>query len=100
MIDVRCPKCGKRAHLKRYARPAGILIGGATGWINGWQAAAQTAQLALRCAGPYGAIAGQIAGALFSAAIVAFAGNYTGGLIDKEIIARYECPGCGHKFRQ
>jgi hypothetical protein len=65
MTDVRCPKCGKRAHFKRYARPAGILIGGATGWINGWQAAAQTAQLVLRCAGPYGAIAGQIAGVIF-----------------------------------
>ena len=100
MTEVKCPKCGKQARLKRYTRPAGVVVGGAAGWITGWQAAAEPVMMLFSCAGPYGAIAGQVAGALLSAAITAFAGGKLGELVDKEIIAKYKCNACGYEFKQ
>ena len=105
MAEVKCPKCGKQAHLKRYARIAGVATGGTLGAVSGWQAAAaETAQkvipMLFKCAGPYGAIIGQAMGALGGAAGGAYSGHKLGQLIDENLIAIYKCNNCGHEFRQ
>ena len=105
MADVKCPKCGKQAHLKRYARVVGTATGGAGGAVVGWQtAAAETAKkvipMLLNCAGPYGAFFAKAMGGLGGAASGAVCGHKLGQLIDEDIIARYKCNGCGYEFKQ
>ena len=106
MADVKCPKCGKQAHLKRYARVVGTALGGAGGAAVGWQTAAETAKkfipmMLLNCAGgPCGAIIAQAMGALGGGAAGALSGHKLGELIDADIIAIYKCNGCGYEFKQ
>lgn len=104
MSEVKCPKCGKQAHLKRYARVAGVTVGGTLGAANGWLAAAEIAKkivpMLFKCAGPYVAIIGQAMGALGGAAGGAYSGYKFGQLIDENLIAHYKCNSCGNEFKQ
>lgn len=104
MAEVKCPQCGKQAHLKRYARVVLTTAGGAGGAVVSWQAAAETAKkfipILFKCAGPYGTVIGQAMGALGGAAVGAFSGHKLGQLIDEDIIAHYKCNGCGYEFKQ
>lgn len=102
MSEVKCPKCGKQAYLKRYARVAGVTVGGTLGAANGWLAADEIAKkiVPMLFAGPYGAIIGPAMGALGGAAGGAYSGYKFGQLIDENLIAHYKCNSCGNEFKQ
>ena len=110
--NVKCPKCGKNAHLKRKLAPVTVLLGGTAGGVTGWvgpevvkQALGpETAKLLVmpHIGIPLAVVEffARLAGALGGAAAGAYAGEKLGGCIDKNVSAEYECDACGHRFKR
>lgn len=95
---VICPKCGKTAELKPYATRTLTLVGGGAGGMAAAEGAKEAIKHLVRYAagaGPAGIIMGVLAGA----AAGAFSGAKLGELIDRNVIAVYKCPACGHIHR-
>ena len=105
-----CPRCGA-IHTARWRSSrvgfsaVGALAGGLQGWLRRSTAAAAGAQVGRllgSAAGPIGQAVG-VAGGVVLGAVVGAAtglaiGNSLGHMVDSNILGRYRCLRCGHRF--
>lgn len=101
-MKVYCPKCSQPAIPINYTRGAstavGIVSGGGciiAGMVNGARAGS--------CLGATGIAVGSVVGAtmavLFGASSGGITGSQVGRMIDENIIGRWRCTKCGHRFK-
>lgn len=105
-----CPRCGDCHPIpgrsaRAWLSACGALAGGLHGWIRRSSAVAvgaQAGRLLGSVAGPAGQTAGIAGGAMIGALIGAATGlalgNSLGHLVDRNILGRYRCLRCGHRF--
>jgi rRNA maturation protein Nop10 len=105
-----CPRCGDPRVVPGRSSTAllsalGALAGGLHGWLSRSAAiatGAQVGRLLGSIAGPAGQTAGVAGGAMIGALIGAATGlalgNSLGQLVDQNILGRYRCLRCGHRF--
>lgn len=105
-----CPRCGDCHPIpgrsaRAWLSACGALAGGVHGWLrrsSAIAAGAQAGRLLGSVAGPAGQTVGIAGGAMIGALIGAATGlalgNSLGHLVDRNILGRYRCLRCGHRF--